>query len=96
MGAQIGYSDAYYGKIERPGSSIGANIVIAVCHVFNVRYDYLVYGKGPMFDIKDQQQKELDEKFAQMNEPRRAFLLRYADMLLDTKDDYIIEVKLPI
>ena len=50
IGAAIGISGSRYGNLERDnGVPIQEHVVIGLCNVFSVNYDYLVHGKGEMF-----------------------------------------------
>ena len=53
MGPAMGYSQSTYSKLENRGYPIELKIVLLMCAVYGVSYDYLVYGEGPMFDDED-------------------------------------------
>lgn len=47
--------------------------------MFDVRFEYLVYGKEPMFNLDDQRKRKLVRLFDELNEPCKDFMLAFLE-----------------
>lgn len=65
FGEKLGVKKAAISAIENGNRNITEQMVKSICREYNVNYDYLIYGKGDMFD--DLPQTILDELCAQYN-----------------------------
>lgn len=63
FGEKLGVKKAAISAIENGNRNITEQMVKSICREYNVNYDYLMYGKGDMFD--DLPQTILDELCAQ-------------------------------
>ena len=77
----IGYSNAYYSKLEQPGSRVGDNVIIALCNVFDVNLAYLLTGKLPIFVEHSVLEKELIQKFNRLSPSFQSLLLQFAETM---------------
>lgn len=84
IGKAIGISGSRYGNLERNnGVFIKEHIVISLCKVFSVNYDYLVHGKGAMFNKPDARMRALEQLYSQLTEPYQEYLLGVIDGLME-------------
>lgn len=81
MAKALGYSGPYYSKLEKPDTYVGENVVLAMCSIFDVSYDYLVYGKGPMFVRHSAQEKKMLQLFNGLSEPFQDLLLSFVEAM---------------
>lgn len=82
MASAMGYSNSFYSKIEsHDDTKISLRTVMAICHTFNVRYEYLVDGEYPMFDEHAVQVRCVIEQFERLSEDSKGHLLSYLDYL---------------
>ncbi len=65
FGEKLGVKKAAISAIENGNRNITEQMVKSICREYNVNYDYLMYGKGDMFD--DLPQTILDELCAHYN-----------------------------
>lgn len=82
MSDALGYSRSYFGKVEADANvKINKNVVLAVCWAFNVNYDYLVFGKGSMFNEADAQKQEIIKIYDSLPDVYKKFLYQYLQFL---------------
>lgn len=63
FGEKLGVTKVAISNIEKGNRNLTEQMVKSICREYNVNYDYLMYGKGDMFD--DLPQTILDELCAQ-------------------------------
>lgn len=82
MAKKMGYSNSFYNKIEsHEDAEISLRTVMAICHTFNVNYDYLVHGEGPMFNEEDIQAQDVISRYQALSEPYKRCLREYLAFL---------------
>lgn len=65
FGEKLGVTKVAISNIEKGNRNLTEQMVKSICREYNVNYDYLMYGKGDVFD--DLPQTILDELCAQYN-----------------------------
>lgn len=83
MGPPLGYSPATFSKLEKTGFKVEEKIVVLMCSVYDVSYDYLVYGKGPMFNKEDAERKAWTNLYDALPKPYQNMIFMMVQGLLD-------------
>ena len=83
MGPPLGYSPATFSKLEKKGFKVERKIVILMCAVYDVSYDYLVYGKGPMFNSEIAERKAWTNLYDALPKPYKKMATMMMQGLLD-------------
>lgn len=83
MGPPLGYSPATFSKLEKTGFKVEEKIVVLMCSVYDVSYDYLVYGKGPMFNKEDAERKAWTNLYDALPTPYQNMIFMMVQGLLD-------------
>ena len=65
FGEKLGVTKVAISNIEKGNRNLTEQMIKSICREYNVNYDYLMYGKGDVFD--DLPQTILDELCAQYN-----------------------------
>lgn len=83
MSKALGYSETFINRLEsKLDCTITLNLILSICSIFNVRYEYLVHGEEPMFDTKTINQKRLLEIYDQLSEYHKQYAIEFLDYLL--------------
>ena len=85
FGEKLGVKKASLSAIENGKRNLTEQLTLSICRVYKVNYDYLVYGKGEMFDRLPE--TILDELCMQYNldEDDREVLEFYLELPEDAK-----------
>ena len=83
LSLKMGYSHSFFHKLEQPGTTVSESVILALCHRFHVRYDYLVKGQPPMFDEPDARLAAIENAYARLAEPYQICIYEYAKYLAD-------------
>lgn len=87
MGPAMGYSQSTYSKLESKGFTIELKVVLLMCAVYGVSYDYLVYGEGPMFNSENVERHAWVNLYDTLPEPYREMISIMVQGLLDRLHD---------
>ena len=77
----LGYTGAYYNKLENERFPVRKYIVLAICNEFNIRFEYLADGNGPMFDEPSAAEAELRDLFRNLSMEDRETMIKFARFL---------------
>lgn len=83
MGEPFGYSRATFSKLEQTGFKVEQKIVALMCSVYDVSYDYLVYGEGPMFNTETAERKAWTNLYDALPKPYKEMATMMMQGLLD-------------
>lgn len=76
MGPALGYSQSLFSRIESPTTcKVEKKLILLMCAMYDVNYDYLVNGEGPMFNVDKQERRAWMHMYDALPEP-------YKDMIL--------------
>ena len=80
FGEKLGVTKTTISRIEKGVNNLTDQMAISICREYNVNYDYLMYGKGEMFD--DLPQTIVDELCAQydLNDFDKALVEMYVSL----------------
>ena len=85
FGEKLGVKKASLSAIENGKRNLTEQLTLSICREYKVNYDYLVYGKGEMFDSLPE--TVLDELCMQydLDEDDRDILKLYLELPVDAK-----------
>lgn len=86
FGEKVGVKKQTVSRIENGVNNVTDQMVLSICREFNVNYDFLMNGKGEMFD--DLPQTVLDELCAQydLDDLDRTLVEMYIEMPEQVRD----------
>ena len=86
FGEKLGVGKSAISKIEKGRVNLSDQMAISICREYNVNYDYLMDGKGEMFD--DLPQTVLDELCVQydLDDLDRSIVQMYLEMPEQVRD----------
>ncbi|NLO86156.1 MAG: helix-turn-helix transcriptional regulator [Clostridiales bacterium] len=85
-GEALGITAGYYSKLESVEKPVKKNVIISICNVFDVRFEYLVYGEDPMFHLDDQRKRRLVELFNEIDEPCKDYMVGFLEYYQKNRD----------
>ena len=83
MGPTLGYSTATFSKLEKAGYKIEEKMVLLMCSVYDVSYEYLVYGEEPMFKTETIERKAWMNLYDALPKPYKDMFSVMTQALLD-------------
>lgn len=83
MSLELGHARAFINGLEsQPNGKLTESVALAICAIYGVSYDYLVFGEGPMFELDKVRRKRMHDAFSQLAEPLQECVIDFAEFLL--------------
>lgn len=82
---QIGLKQNAVSCMEKPGTTVTRQNIIAICKCFNVNEDWIYYGTGEMFIEYDSKKNEFMEIFNKLSPILQDYLIKTAKDLLEVQ-----------
>lgn len=95
MGPPMGYSESMYVKVENKNISVKKSLVLLMCYVYGVRYDYLVFGEEPMFYQEDIERMAWVSLYDKLSKTYKKHIFYIIEFVLDKYKDNDQVVNLP-
>lgn len=84
MGPALGYSQSLYSRLENSvGCKVEKKLILLMCSLFDVNYDYLVNGEGPMFNSEKADRRAWMNLYDTLPKPYKDMFAVMTQALLD-------------